>query len=353
MGTMLRKLPRCRGAEAEPVESVDLDEPERWQQALHGLAHGYWHTWTACKAASLSAGAPAFLCVSEAGGHRSACPVLQREWRGLNDFTTPIGFSGWVSSGNTLPATLPAEWAAFAASRKAVCAYLALHPLHAPPWPAGGEMEVSALYVLDLAAPPGEWLQKIDGERRRAIRAWEQSGQAWVRDRAELGAFVLQHHASFMRSVGASAASFHTPDALALLCADPHVELVGAADAEGVCTVAGFGETPSGCEMMFHISIREGRRCTSALVWWAVQHFHARGVRFLNLGGSARPGDTLAFAKRRYRPREVPFQALKQVFDRDVYERLCREAGRPDPDFSGYFPAYRAAQRSAALADPK
>ena len=110
-----------------------------------------------------------------------------------------------------------------------------------------------------------------------------------------------------MRSVGANAASFFNDAALRLLCSDPQVELVGAADSQGVCTVAGFGSTPWGCELLFHISARDGRTHTAALMWWAVKHYHSK-VPVLNLGGTPRENDALAAAKRRYRPRELPFR---------------------------------------------
>jgi hypothetical protein len=324
------------------MATVELDEPVRWKQSLHGIPHGFWHTWSACKAASLSAGSPAFLFVSDTEGDRAVCPVLHRQWNGFSDFTTPIGFSGWACSAGALSRSVLRQWHEFATSKAAVCSYVASHPLYAPPWPLEGETAGDMLYMLELAAEPAAWLNSIDSERRRAIAAWERSRRTWVRDRSLLTAFVVLHHAEFMRSVGASGSSFHTPEALRVLCADSQVELVGVEDPEGLCTVAGFGETPWGCEMIFHISIRAGRRWSSTLIWWAVQHYHSRGVRILNLGGGVRPADSLSFAKRRYRPRELAFRTLKQVFDRSLYQRLCQQVGASAEDRSGYFPAYRA-----------
>ena len=75
-------------------------------------------------------------------------------------------------------------------------------------------------------------------------------------------------------------------------------------------------------------------------MWWAVKHYHSK-VPVLNLGGTPRENDALAAAKRRYRPRELPFRKLKQVVDRRRYGELCAQAGVPVDDFSGYFPAYR------------
>ena len=107
-----------------------------------------------------------------------------------------------------------------------------------------------------------------------------------------------------------------------------------------MCTAAAFGATPWGCELVFHISVRNGRAHTAALMWWAVCHYHGR-VATLNLGGTPREGDALANAKRRYRPRESKFRKLKLVVDMPRYQALCWTARVAANDVSGYFPAFR------------
>ena len=245
----------------------------------------------------------------------------------------------------SLPRSFPARWSAALRDKGAVCVYLAQHPLYAPAWPDADESAAGTLFLLDLDRPPEKWLQGVDENRRRSILAWERAGNPWLRDREQLTTFVLEHHAGFMRSVGATAASFYSDAALQLLCGDSQVELVGAADSQGVCTVAAFGSTRWGCELLFHISTRDGRTHTAALMWWAVRHYHGK-VPVVNLGGTPRENDALAAAKRRYRPRELPFRRLKQVLDRGRYAELCTQAAVPVDDLSGYFPAYRRNDQS-------
>jgi len=328
-------------------EWIGLDEPERWNAALQGVPHSYWHCPTPCRAASVNTGLRVFLYVAHEQADRVVCPLMERGATGSRDYTTPIGFSGFAATTDGLPGWFPARWSASLRAKGAVCVYLAQHPLYAPAWSTADESAAGTLFLLELDRPPEKWLQGVDENRRRSILAWERGGSPWLRDREQLTAFVLEHHADFMRSVGATAASFYSGAALRLLCGDPQVELVGAADSDGVCTVAAFGSTPWGSELLFHISARDGRSHTAALMWWAVRHYHGK-VPVLNLGGTPQENDALAAAKRRYRPRELPFRRLKQVLDRRRYSELCAQAGAPADDFSGYFPAYRRNDQSGS-----
>lgn len=320
---------------------IGLEQPTEWAAALALMPHGYWHTWAACRAASINSGWPANLYLLEAEFGRVACPLAQRNWEGFTDFTTPIGFSGFATSSGTLPLEFASHWFEFMRSRGAVCAYVAQHPAYAPSWPEGREIVASRLYLIDLRTSPRTWLGMVDANRRRSIRGWERAKSPWVLERSILQDFLVLNHASFMRSVNASTASYQTEEALHLFCSDPAVDLVGVSDREGICTVAAFGSTAWGAELLFHVSIRDGRKHTAPLIWWAVQHFHNRGIPFLNLGGSVRDNDALAAAKLRYRPEVRPFRALKQVFDTDLYVALCAKSGQSAEGLDGYFPAYR------------
>ena len=129
------------------------------------------------------------------------CPLMERDWNGALDVTTPIGFSGFATTPGGPPPWFSARWVAALAEKGAVCAYLAQHPLFAPPWPGCEESAAGTLFVIDLDRSPDDWLQHVDANRRRSIRAWQRSGSPWVRDRAVLTEFVVKHHAEFMRLV--------------------------------------------------------------------------------------------------------------------------------------------------------
>jgi hypothetical protein len=71
-------------------------------------------------------------------------------------------------------------------------------------------------------------------------------------------------------------------------------------------------------------------------------------VPVLNLGGGVVPGDGIAEFKARFGTSRAPLSALAQVYQPDVFARLCADAGVDPDDRSGYFPPYR---RSAAPAE--
>jgi len=321
-------------------EWIGLDQPGRWAAALQGVPHSYWHTYEACRVASVNTGFPVFLYVWHGQNGRVVCPLMEREWHGSRDLTTPIGFSGLATSTGALPEKFPESWVAALRNRLILAVYLAQHPLFAPVWPGRGETDGGTLYFIDLHEPPEQWLRRADRNRWRSIRAWDRAQSEWVRDRPALTDFAVEHHSGFMRSVRASSASYFTEEALLLLCSNPQVELVGARDSQGICTVAAFGATRWGSELLFHISVRGGRAFTAALMWWGVQNYHGR-VSTINLGGTPQENDALAAAKRRYRPREVALRKLKLVVDPPKYAALCAESGVDADDLSGYFPAYR------------
>jgi len=61
----------------------------------------------------------------------------------------------------------------------------------------------------------------------------------------------------------------------------------------------------------------------------------------MNLGGGLREDDSIAMSKERFGAYKLPFVNLKQVYNSNVYEKLCAEVKADPDDRNGYFPAYR------------
>ena len=61
----------------------------------------------------------------------------------------------------------------------------------------------------------------------------------------------------------------------------------------------------------------------------------------MNLGGGIKEDDSVALSKERFGAYKLPFYNLKQIYDSDVYEKLCTQKGLKASDKSGYFPVYR------------
>lgn len=323
-------------------ELVPIDQPDRWNQVLRSIPHGYWHDWRACHAMHLGTALSTFLCVAhDAEGIVAACPMAEREWEGSGDVFTPVGFSGFV--GRHLDESFASAWSAFAASQGFVAGYFALHPVFSAARAHTGLASDNEVFILDLEGGADAVVSRCDRSVRRAMKAWEQSGQAYVTDRDTLTGFIIDNYAGCMLDLGVDPRAILPPASLASMCNDPAMLMVGVHDDRGVCAVHTFAMTPHGAECHLNFSIRDGRRFTSALICWGIRQLADRGIAWINLGGGVASGDTLAQSKMKFRPRRVPFVRAREIYDPDRFSLLCARAGI-DPGRTCFHPAYRLAR---------
>jgi hypothetical protein len=73
-------------------------------------------------------------------------------------------------------------------------------------------------------------------------------------------------------------------------------------------------------------------------MWYGVHHLKSLHIPLLNLGGG---GGGIGESKRRYGGRELALRCIKQLYEPDIYEKLCRCANADPNDMTGYFPSYR------------
>lgn len=323
---------------------VPVADGDAWKAALRGIRYGYWHSWEACRAAALTSGLPTWLYVAEdeSIGLRAVCPFSERHWQGHADIFTPSGFSGFAATGDVR--ALRGHWQRFAAAQGYVCGYFALHPCLALPEVHGEGVVANDLFVSRLDGGEEVLLATVDRSVRRAVRDADRAGLAFVTDRQRLEEFICAHYHGFMAQMHANPAAQWSPEALALLCADPAMLMVGAEDEGGLCAVYTFATTPWGAECVLNISVRDGRRHTTALIWWGVRELIARDIPWMNFGGGVRRNDAIAQAKRKFHPDEYPLRGVREVYREDVYRACCEAAGVDAEDRQGYFPAYRRAR---------
>lgn len=322
------------------TELVPLSAPERWRRVLEHIPHGFAHTQESCHAYSLTTGYETFLFCAEAGGSRVACPIAERPIDGRVDVVTPYGFSGFSGTG---PAPdLPERWRAFARARGYVCGYIGLSPLFGhPSFVESADVYPNKhVYVLDLSRSDHELQRALSVNRRRQLRTWNPAAHDLERDR--LVAFFLEQYPLFMRRRGAGPQYVFAAETLKAICRLPNVFLLGAERNGDLESVSVFAHTPHGGEFLFNASLPGGSQHSTHLLWSAVHRLRQLGVPLLNLGGGVVAEDSLARYKERFGPRKVPLVALKQVYDRPAYERLCRARGRDPGDMSGFFPPYRS-----------
>jgi hypothetical protein len=271
------------------------------------------------------------------------CPIAERTFRGRTDIVTPYGFSGFV--GTRAHAEFPALWREFAVGRGWVCGYIALNPLLEPvsDYDNADVYQHNEVYVLDLSRKESDLLADMSQNRRRQLRAWAQSESHVLTDREALAEFVLREQEGFFRSRGSSSVYRFTRETWLSLFSLSNVLIFGATSGSTISVVTLFAFTNYVGEALFQISIGDGRRFSTQLLWHGAMALRKLGVGFLNLGGGVRPGDGVARFKQRFGGRVLPLLSLKQVYDPTIFEQLCREADADALDCNGYFPPYRTA----------
>ena len=322
---------------------IGLDDRERWQSALAGIAHGFGHTWDSCHAFSLTTHLPTYLYVAEWREGRVVCPLIERRFLGEADVATPFGFSGFAGRGRC--AGFDDEWRAFASQRGWICAYVGQNPILRPDgfWAEGAFEPAQNLYFLRIDDPDGlhAGLSRL---RRRQLRRWRVPG--WLcTDRDVLLRFVLESADGFFRRVGAAPNYFLSEATWQALAASDRVELLGALRDDKLVAVTLFGWADGPADALFNISLPEGRDAATALLIEGAERLGQRGISLLNIGGGVRPGDGIDQAKQLFGASARPLLHLKEVFEPSRFRRLCTAVGAEASLRAGFFPPYHSPLR--------
>jgi hypothetical protein len=321
---------------------IALSDRAGWEEALLGVPHAFGHTWESCEAMHLTTGWSTFLYCCEIGTVRVVCPLAERPVGDLADIVTPYGFSGFA--GTSECPQFPEIWSGFVKRQRYVCGYLSLHPLLTrPTYFQPGEAHVHAsVFIVDLGGSADVRFRRLDRNRRRELQRFAAGRTRIVEGGDDLARFFVAGFKPFMESKGANATYRLTSDSLAHLCEADNTLLLGIVAEEGDIQAASlFGYTRYGGESLFTVSIPGGHRYTTSLIWSGMERLAERGVPTLNLGGGITHGDGVAAYKTRFRPRELPLVALRQVYRPGEFAGLCRTAG-VDTEAGDYFPPYRA-----------
>jgi hypothetical protein len=153
--------------------------------------------------------------------------------------------------------------------------------------------------------------------------------------------FFVAQYFDFVHKKNASSFYYFSRETLSFLANLEDVFIVGARDSEKLVAVSVFAHTPDAGEFLFNVSLPEGRGYSAALIWYGVHHLKSLDVPLLNLGGGGQEDDSLADFKARFGSQRLPLACLKQIYQPEVYQRLCRQVNADPNDMTGYFPAYR------------
>ncbi len=320
---------------------ISLDSKGEWDQALEGIKHSYAHTWENCNAMQLTTGNYTYLYSYENGSTRIICPVSEREYKGYTDIVTPYGFSGF--SGNEDCPDFRFHWNEFVRDKKYVCGYISLNPLfqNKTYFEYRDAYKSTNLYFIDLNLSLTELFENLDSNRKKQIKNYKNLESKFIYDRNILTSFFIKNYYDFLARINASAAGYFNNGTLEFICSQDNVFMVGAGKHDKVVAIYIFGYTEYIGDCLFNVAVPEGREYAPLLLWCGLKFFKKKKIPVMNLGGGLKEDDSVALSKERFGGYKLPFLNLKQIYDKDVYEKLCKDKGVNADDMNGYFPAYR------------
>lgn len=283
----------------------------------------------------LTTGFKTYLYCFESENVRIVCPFAEREYDGYIDILKPFGFSGFVANGNC--PEFSHYWKEFVRQKGYICGYLGLDPIfdYSTPFDPDEIYQYDTIYFLDLTLSLDELWANLSTNRKRQLRDWDNISSNLALEKSTLTDFFLANNVDFFRRKDAARFYFFSRDTLSFLFSLDNVLIVGGPNLEKVEAVSVFTYTAHVGEYLFNVSLPEGRHHSAALLWYGVNYLKSLQIPLLNLGGSS------AEFKRRFDAKELPLRCLKQVYEPEIYNKLCRRANTDPNDMTGYFPAYR------------
>lgn len=320
---------------------ISVDSPYEWNEELKGIKHSLAHTRDNCYAMKLTTGYNTYLYSYENDEIKIVCPVSEREYKGYTDIVTPYGFSGFA--GNYDCQEFSDHWKEFVKEKKYVCGYISMNPLFENKTYFRKEDEYIStnLYFINLDLSLTELFENLDANRKKQLRDYRSIESKFVYDRKILSEFFIENYYDFLKRIKASAANYFSRETLEYFCSLENVFMVGTGRDKKIEAVYIFGHTQHAVDCLFNIAIPEGREYSPYLLWCGVKYFKKKKIPVMNLGGGIKKDDNVALSKERFGAYKLPFVNLKQVYDKEVYNKLCSEIGSDSDDLSGYFPGYR------------
>lgn len=318
---------------------IPLESSSEWKDALRGIKHSFGHTWEHCYAMHLTTGSKTFLYCFQSENVRIVCPIAEREYDGYVDIVKPFGFSGFVGNGDCFD--FPRYWNEFVRHRGYVCGYLGLNPIfdYSTHFTAEEIYQHDMVYVLDIRKSPDELLAGMSAKRRQHLRNWDDTRPLIVQGEPSLTEFLLKNYYDFLRSRGAPSFYFFSQETLSFLLNQKNVFLIGAQVHGTVVAVTLVTYTSEVADGLINISLPRGQKFSAALIWYAVNYLKSIQIPTFNLGGGA--GTSLGDFKERFGCKKLPLRSIKQIYEPEIYAKLCQRAQVDPSDKSSYFPAYR------------
>jgi len=323
---------------------IPLESPDEWKSVLKNIPHSYYHTRENCYAMQLTTGYKTYLLYFEKGNIKIVCPVAERNYEGSIDIVTPYGFSGFTGFTGTVEFhEFNIYWKEFVTSKEYVCGYFCLNPAFSKVSYYNKEdaFKSTNLYFLNLRLSLTELFENLDSNRRKQIVNFKKEESGFIYDREILKDFFVNNYEDFLRRINASSANYFSKATLENICYQDNVYIVGAGSKEKVEAVYIFGFTEFEGVCLFNVATPEGRKHSPLLLWSGLKFFRSKKIPLMNLGGGINEEDNVALSKERFGAYKLPLINLKQIYNAELYKKLCNEREVNSESNTGYFPAYR------------
>jgi hypothetical protein len=324
-------------------EVVQVHDVGRWEAALEGFEHAVGHTSSYCKIMARSSGLETFIYCVESPPYKLVCPLsLRRREPQISDLVTPYGFGGVLSSfPSDALGELNKKWQTFCSELNVVTAYIAQHPcfnIGTVPWKEDPESH-HRCFLLDLHQPLECLWQSLSKTHRYEITKNATSANFIIDDKPRLIKALQSLYPLTLERTRASAVYHFDASVLMDLCNLPNTFLIGAEKSGNIEAVSLFLQSKTCGEYFINAALPSGRMFSRNLIWEALRYSHQHGVKWFNMGGGLRPGDSLEQFKRGFGGSALPVMSIRHVANSNEYERLCiKYCGTLDN--REFFPAY-------------
>ena len=319
----------------EEILVIPLSDCEQWS-SVHQEGGLPSQSWSYCWALNAS-GVDPQLAVIRSGNARVLMPFFVREWQGSADVCTVHGLSG--ASMDVFSSRPLRLWSEFAEAQGWVAGYIQFEAGTVLPADTLGEVGTSNwVFLLDLQNENP--LGGASCITHRKIRKASKIEAVLVEDRHLLTGALIDLYPATMRRAGARAHYDFSGETLRRWAGDPGSLLLGAHVEGSIQAIILLLVAGRCAEYHIGAATERGRELTAWLLKNGIERLRRRGVATLNLGGGIRPGDGLYKFKEKFGAVPKPLHAIRQIYDRNRYDELCRMAGVTHP--VRYFPPYRA-----------
>lgn len=342
------------------IKIINLSQSSEWDEIVKSFAdHDVYYLSGYVRAFHIHGDGDPFLLYYEGAGLRAIYVYMRRPTaiEGVYDSVTPYGYGGVLFEGDVTESGIRAFWDEYVVTMREeniVDNFVRYHPVlgNAASMRAVSEVvDLGRTIAIDLSSPEIIW-DNVTGKNRNMIRKAEKSG---VVIRHGKGLELLQ---DFKRIYNSTMAKDHAEEYYFFgdafyesICRDlsGNYELFYAVYDSQIIAMSIVIFTNK--QMHYHLSgsLFEYRHLapSNLLLYKAALWGHEQGFKTFHLGGGVGSNeDNLYKFKAAFNKNsDYRFSIGRQVFDKDIYDRLVAIRKASDPEFnssSSFFPLYRA-----------